>query len=207
MKSKREFTPLLAAALIGTAVAAVPLAFPGTASAQGSNPVVSNVVPPSAAVTIHAKIRAINVQRREVTLAGRSGTTVTLQTGPEVRLELLHVGDTVNARYYRSVAFVLSVPGTTVPEDKIAQVVAQSAQAPGGVGVRQTKISGLVVGLDQAAHSVDIVDPSGGGVYTIDVTDPARQELLGNLKVGDTITAVVSQALAVSITPASKSWF
>ena len=34
-----------------------------------------------------------------------------------------------------------------------------------------------------------------------------RQALLETLKVGDTITAVVSQALAVSITPAPKSWF
>jgi hypothetical protein len=61
--------------------------------------------------------------------------------------------------------------------------------------------------VDLAAHSIDIVNPSGGGIYTIDVTDPSRQALLGNLKVGDTITAVVSQALAVSITPAPESWF
>ena len=59
----------------------------------------------------------------------------------------------------------------------------------------------------QQSGGVEIVNPSGGGVYTVNVTDPARQALLGNLKVGDTITAVVSQALAVSITPAPKSWF
>jgi hypothetical protein len=39
------------------------------------------------------------------------------------------------------------------------------------------------------------------------VTDPARIAMLSQLKVGDTITAVVSQALAVSIDPAPKSWF
>ena len=57
-----------------------------------------------------------------------------------------------------------------------------------------------------AAHSIDLVNPSGGGVVTIDVTDPKRIAMLSDLKVGDTITAVVSQALAVSIEP-SKSWF
>jgi ribosomal protein L14 len=56
------------------------------------------------------------------------------------------------------------------------------------------------------AHSLDVVDPSGGGVYTINVVDPARQMAMSTLKVGDTITAVVSQALAVSIEPAPKSW-
>ncbi len=73
--------------------------------------------------------------------------------------------------------------------------------------MRQTRVGGLVVGLNQAAHSIDIVDPSGGGVYTINVTDRSRQALMSNLKVGDTITAVVSQAVAVSITPAPTSWF
>ena len=46
-----------------------------------------------------------------------------------------------------------------------------------------------------------------GGVYTLHVTDPARIPMLSSLKVGDTITAVVSQAVAVSIEPAPKSWF
>ena len=70
-----------------------------------------------------------------------------------------------------------------------------------------TKVQGLVVGIDEAAHSLDLVNPSGGGIYTIEVTDPARIAMLSQVDVGDTITAVVSQALAVSIEPAPKSWF
>jgi hypothetical protein len=73
--------------------------------------------------------------------------------------------------------------------------------------VRLTKISGTVVGIDAAAHRVDIVNPAGGGIYTVDVTDPSRAAMLGSLKVGDTITAVISQALAVSIEPAPRSLF
>ena len=42
-----------------------------------------------------------------VTLMGASGAKVTVTAGPLVRLELLKVGDTVNAKYYRSVAFVV----------------------------------------------------------------------------------------------------
>lgn len=207
MTPQRAAQPLFATVILAGAAVALPLSASDTALAQGNNPVMTNVIPESTAVTIHAKIRAIDPQTREVTLAGRSGTTVALQAGPNVRLDMLHVGDTVNAQYYRSVAFLLSAPGVAAPDDQVSQVIAQPAQAPGGVGVRQTKISGLVVGVDQAAHSIDVVDPSGGGVYTIDVTDPARQASMTSLKVGDTITAVVSQALAVTITPAPKSWF
>lgn len=68
-------------------------------------------------------------------------------------------------------------------------------------------MSGLVVAIDMAAHSVDLVNPSGGGIYTVEVTDPERIAMLSQIKVGDTITAVVSEALAVSIEPASKSLF
>jgi hypothetical protein len=186
------------------------LALPQAAIAQ-SNPVLKNLIPESEAVTLQAKITAIDTTTRWVTLAGASGHQVTIVAGPDVRLDMLKVGDMVNAKYYRSVGFLVSPPtggnGVPVNEDAIAQIIAQPAQAPGGVGIKLTRISGTVVGIDMAAHSVDVVNPSGGGVYTVDVTDPARISMLGSLKVGDTVTAVISQALAVSIEPASTRWF
>jgi hypothetical protein len=124
---------------------------------------------------------------------------------------LLKDGDTVNAKYYRSVAFMVNGPaggnGTPVTNDQMAAAVAQPAQAPGGVAVSVVKIQGTVVGVDLSSNSVSIVNPSGGQVYTLDVTDPARQAMLSSLNVGDTVTAVVSQTLAVEITPAPKHWW
>jgi len=193
-------------AAIVCAVASLTLSAPHSALAQ-TNPTITNAVPESAAATIHAKIQAINPDTREVTLSGRSGNAVTVVVGPDVRLNLLKVGDTVNARYYRSVAFLVSRPGMAAPQDEIAQVIAQPVQVPGGAAVRLTQVSGAVVGIDLAANSVDLVNPSGGGIYTFRVTDPARQASLSTLKIGDTITVVISRALAVSIEPAAKSWF
>lgn len=190
--------------------ACLPMSLAPFAAAQG-NPAVANVVPESEAVTVYAKIQSIDPSTRKVTLLGRSGSRVTVTAGPIVRLDLLKVGDTVNAKYDRSVAFVVSQPqggnGTPRSVDESTLVTSQPAQAPGGVGVRVTKMSGLVVGIDMAAHRVDVVSPSGGGVYTVDVTDPARIPMLSQLKVGDTITAVVSETLAVSIQPAPRGWF
>jgi hypothetical protein len=209
MKANSILQSATAAAIVAIATMSL-AALPHSAAAQ-ANPSLSNVVPESAAVAIHAKITAIDANTRDVTLQGRSGTSATVNAGPMVRLDMLKVGDTVNAKYYRSVAFMVSQsePGNSAPQsnDQMTQVTAQPVQTPGGVGVRLTKVSGLVVGLDMAAHSIDVVNPSGGGVYTIDVTDPARIALLSQLKVGDTITATISQALAVSIEPAPKSWF
>jgi hypothetical protein len=207
---RRTSTATASMVALGCAVIALLTAAPDAALAQG-NPTMSNLIPESESATLHARIVAIDSATRAVTLAGVSGEQVTLTAGPAVRLEMLKVGDRVNARYYRSVAFAVKPPsggtGTPVSDDQIAQIIARPAQAPGGVGVSVIKISGTVVGVDAAAHRIDIVNPSGGGIYTIDVTDPSRAAMLGSLKVGDTITAVISQALAVSIEPAPKSFF
>ncbi len=185
---------------------------PTPAVAEGKHPTLTNVIPQAAAVTIHARISALDPKSREVTLEGGSGAKIVVLAGPAVRLDMLKVGDTVNARYYRSVGFLVVPPsqGTGVPgpgANEIAQIMARPAEAPGGIGLRVTKVSGTVVGIDAADHTIDLINPSGGGVYTVKVTDPDRIAMLPKLSVGDTVTAVISQALAVSIEPAQKGLF
>src|SRR4051794_1161493 len=68
-----------------------------TATAQGSANV-QNLIPESEAVTLHAKIMAIDANSRAVTLKGPSGEQATVTAGPLVRLDMLKVGDTVNAK-------------------------------------------------------------------------------------------------------------
>jgi hypothetical protein len=149
---KRFLLPAVEIAIIG-AVWLLPVALPSGAAAQ-SNPVLKNLIPESEAVTIHAKITAINPTDRWVTLAGVSGHQVTVVAGPNVRLDMLKVGDRVNVKYYRCVGFVANPPatgsGVPVSDDQMAQIIAQSAQAPGGIGVRLTRIQGTVVGLARA---------------------------------------------------------
>ncbi len=205
-------SPYLRAAALAAVIAAgaLPLALPDPASAQ-ANPTLENVVPEAAAVSFAAKIRSIDPATREIVLVGRDGNQVRVIAGPVVHLELLKPGDTVNVKYYRSVAFVISAPessgGAPPPPASITAALARPTEAPGGIGVRVIKVSGLVVGIDPAAATVDLVAPGGGGVYTIEVTDPARAAHLSQLHVGDTVTAVVSEALAIRISPAPKSWF
>lgn len=175
------------------------------AVAQG-NLTAKNVIPESAGVSLIATIKSIDPATREVALEGQSGATVRLTAGPAVRLDLLKVGDVVNAKYYRSVGFLVSPPQengqTPVPDASMTEVLARPAQAPGGIGLRLTKISGIVVGLDLAAHTIDLTSAGGGPVYTVEVTDPARIAALSQMQIGDIITAVVSEALAVQIKPA-----
>jgi len=87
--------------------------------------------------------------------------------GPAVRLNLLKVGDRVDARYVRSVALLVRspTPGNEVPasDDQDAAILAQNVSGTGGVAMRLTKISGTVVAIDLAAHSLQIVNPCLSG--------------------------------------------
>jgi len=210
MQSFSSLTKVSVVAMIFCAAPMVPLLISHPANAQSSS-TMQNVVPQSEAVTLQAKITAIDPATRAITLRGPAGNSLTVIAGPIVRLNLLQVGQTVNAKYYRSVAFVISPPkggnGVPVTDDQFTQATAQPTEEPGGVAVRVVKISGTIVSIDRSSNSVSIVNPSGGQIYTIDVTDPARIAVLDTLNVGDTISAVVSQVLAVSIDPAPKSWF
>ncbi len=164
----------------------------------------SNIVPSSVAVFFQATIKSIDTSTRAVTLVGPTGETETVVAGPAVRLELWKAGDTVNVKYYRSVAFVVSTPGEPVPQNQVDAVAARPVHAPGGVVVKQTVITGTVVGIDLTAYTVELVNPSGGQIVTVEVTDPVRRAHLSMLKVGDRITAVISEALAVTMSPPAK---
>jgi Cu/Ag efflux protein CusF len=193
--------------LAGTALTTAAM-LPLPAAAQ-STPKLS--VPESEAATAQARIRAINTKTRLVTLTDATGMTFSVTAGPEVRLNLLRVGDRVDMKFYRSVAFAVTPPrgGNGVPAntDQMKQLILQPVEAPGGVVLQLTQISGTIVGIDMASHRLDLVNPSGGGVFSVDVTNPDQIQAMQSLKVGDTVTAVISDAVAVSIEPARRRWF
>ena len=85
------------AVVLACAIAVMPV-MPGLA--QPATPL-SNVVPEAAHVVLRAKIRGINLKSRQISLQSPAGERVTMKVGPGVRLEMLKVGETVLAEYYR----------------------------------------------------------------------------------------------------------
>ncbi len=72
---------------------------------------------------------------------------------------------------------------------------------PAGEVSGRLVLTGTVVAVDQTAHTLELVNPKGGRVITLAVTDPQRQEQMKHINVGDSLTAVYTAALAVSVEP------
>jgi hypothetical protein len=189
------------ACLAIAAVTSLPSPGSGSAWAQASG---MGGAGQSDLITVNARVTAIDQNTRKVTLVGSDGKTFSVVAGNEVRnLAQVKPGDTVVVRYHSSVVFVRAAPGTQVPQDTMSVAGGRAApgQMPAGVAGTRLVVTGLVVGVDPVAHTVSMVDPAGGAVRVIDVRDPERQQQLGRINVGDTITAILSQAIAVSVEP------
>jgi Cu/Ag efflux protein CusF len=192
----RTTTGRIAAAALATSLAG----FAAPCLGQAGGPVAG--VGQSGAVTVRATVKSIDLATRHVTLVGPEGNPFTLKIGDLARnLDQVHVGDQVRAAYYRSVVFVLSAPNAPLPADSIAAAAASAPKGdlPAGAAMNRVTITGLVVGVDPAAHTLQMIDPTGGEIHTIAVTDPQRQAQLQNIKVGDTITTYITEALLVSV--------
>jgi hypothetical protein len=158
----------------------------------------------SQTITERTKVQAIDVNTREVTLVGPEGNVFTVHAGDAVRnLDKVKEGDTVVTTYYASTVLVLSAPGTQVPDNQANAALARAAkgQMPAGAVGTKMVVTGTVVGVDLVTHTISLVNPSGGMVHTFDVTDPQRQAALRRVKVGDSLTAIGTEAFAVALEP------
>src|SRR5215469_5849848 len=141
-------TCLALAGCLALGVAGLTAAAPAWGQASGMGGIGS-----SQTITARAKVQAIDLAAREVTLVGPEGNVFTVHAGDAVRnLDKVKVGDTVVATYYASIALVLSPPGTQVPDNRVneALVRAKKGQIPAGALGTKVIVTGTVVGVDLA---------------------------------------------------------
>ncbi len=203
MTSRNLFLAAATTAAIACAAAFSPAVLATQAAAQ-ANPTMTNVIPDSGSFSAQGKIQAINAGAGTLTIVPASGAPLPLTATSGVSLANLEVGDTVSVHYTRTVAFVVGAPGVAVPKSEPTKTVGQVAQTPGGIGPEATVISGTVLKLNSAS-SFDIVNINGGGVYTIQVSNPARLAIVSMLKVGDSVTVSVGPVVLTSVSKCG--WF
>ena len=172
-----------------------------TAFAQGQPIVgISTVTSYSA----DARITAVDPAARTVTLAYSNGATAVRKVSPSVaNFAQAKVGDNVSVGFEDRLTFVLSGPNTKTPRDRDVSVTvaAGTGTSAAGVSSDQAVATWWVTAVNPAANTISLVNPASGPVRTYSVTSQAGRDQLSRVKVGDSLTAINSQILAVSITP------
>jgi hypothetical protein len=107
--------------------------------------------------------------------------------------------------YHASVTYVLSPSKSKLPNNSLTAAATRAApgQLPAGAFGAKMVQTWTVVDTDLDAHTIRLVEPSGGQIRTENVVTPEGQQSMKMIKSGDTVTAVISEALAIAVEPAS----
>lgn len=198
----RTILPSITAAAFVCTLGAASFAGSGPAFAQAAppNPTMTNVIPDGGNFAVNGRVTAINADARTLTIAPSSGAPLPMTAPASVSLAGISMGDHVSAHYSRTVVFVVGTPqaGTPSPTETVSTV----ARTPGGIGPGAEVIVGRVVKVD-GPGALDIVNVTGGGIYTIRATDPARLAVLAAVRVGDSVTASIGPFTLTSIATCS----
>ena len=148
---------------------------------------------------VNATITAIDAATRKVTLKTQAGKVVDMTVGDEARnFDQLRVGDKVAVEYTEALTVSLKKGSgaATMQEREIAERSEPGAKPGGRVG-REVTVVAQVVKVDKEKNIVTVKGPRG---HTVDlmVEDP---EQMKNVKKGDRVQAVYTEAVAVSVTP------
>lgn len=206
MRLFRTFNALLLGAGL---IAAAPLVQAQTAANTKS---VAAVAPgkamAGASATATATVTAVDTATRVVTLKGADGKVFDITCGDEVKnFAQIKVGDLVHAEYTMGLSLELKKAGSKGTEKKGAAPVEEHGVAAAPVGSKPAaavtrKVTALadVIAVDEKNHVVSLRGPRGNEV-DLDVEDPAQ---LKNIKKGDHVEVVYTEALAVVVETAPK---
>ncbi|WER45605.1 hypothetical protein CupriaWKF_15100 [Cupriavidus sp. WKF15] len=156
----------------------------------------------SGTAKVKATVVGIDVATRTVTLKTNKGKVVELEVGTEARnFDQIKVGDIVNAEYKESLTLSLRKGGgkASVKQSETANRSAPGAK-PGGTLGREVRVLANVVAINPQTKMVTVKGPQGNTVDLM-VESP---DTLKNIKKGDQVEAVYTEALAISVEPAGK---
>ena len=154
------------------------------------------------AVSAQAKVTAIDMASRKVSLTNAAGEAFDIIAGEQVtNLANLKVGDTVALRYLQMLDLELIKGGAGVRQ-RIVEVAADKAGAgekPVAGVARKVTLYGDVIAVDKAQQTITVkgVDHT----LMLKVHDPAQLALIAK---GDQIKAVQTQAVGIGIVPEKK---
>ena len=150
---------------------------------------------------LEATVTSIDATTREIRLKPRHGDEMTLTAGEEMRnFAQVRVGDTVRAVVVESMAINLVSGGAPEGVGTAGAVMLAPAGAkPGGFAVDAVEVTGTVVAIDGHDHTVTVEFPTG----LTEEIQVGKHRDLSQIGLGDSIRFRMTEALAISVEPAS----
>ncbi len=148
-----------------------------------------------------AIVEAVNKETRELKLIGPDNRRFTVVADERVRnFDQIKPRDRITVEYLESVAIVVSPASSQGTVDE-AELTAVTVAAPGdmpGVGVIEAKgVTAIVSAIDRV-HRIATLTLPDGEIRTVRVQDDVALDLVN---VGDRVTTVITQAIAVTVRP------
>ncbi|MGB3363631.1 MAG: hypothetical protein WBB48_02510 [Thermodesulfobacteriota bacterium] len=150
-------------------------------------------------VVMQATVQAINANERIIILADDKGNVQTIEVDPEVKnFDQIALGDIVTVEYFESVALFLGSPDDKPGKfENQTMQTAEKGERPSMVAIDVVEIIATVEAIDKENMKVKLKG-ADGNVISLKV-DPSMVEL-EKIKVGNTIHARYTEAVAVSVT-------
>ncbi len=148
--------------------------------------------------SIEARLDAVDVKTRRMTVTGPHGKTLTLKVGPDVKdLDQVKPGDQLVVRYFESLAlFVRKAAEPRAATEGTAVQVISKGKRPVAVAVDTVEFKGTVEAIDYTKRRVTLKGAEGK-TRTIKV-DPSVKRL-DEVKKGDQIVVRHTETIAFSV--------
>jgi len=155
--------------------------------------------------TATATVKAVDPDKRTVTLQTSSGKTTTIKCGKDVRnFDQIKVGDTVKAAVIDQVAVVVGKDASAQPDSEgAARIISRAPQGgkPGVIIADTAVMTDKIESVDAAAGTVTLQDEDGKSM-TVKVGPDVD---LSTVKKGDDITVRATKGLAIVVMKGPES--
>ena len=152
-------------------------------------------------VTVKAKVNAVDLAKREVTMTGPLGRTVVMKVDERVKnLAQVKAGDELVLKYAEAVSLDVRKGGDAGREKVVTTTPAMTAPAgakPGVAAARQERLTANIEQLD-AKRQVALVQGPGGRYVEVKVKDPA---VFKTLAVNDKVDVTFTEAVLIEVVP------
>ena len=157
----------------------------------------------SEAVQLQGKIKSVDKKRRSVVIVGPNGNEMQMNLSDEVRnFDQIKVGDLVTLTMMHAIALELRKGANNRTRERVDSenaVVARPGEKPGVMVEKSVRVIANVVAVNGKAQTVTLRGPKR--TVELAVKDPA---MLQNVKVGDQVEGVYTEAVALTVTTAPK---